>query len=178
MGIEADAFKETRMPHHRPHFTALGRWDVARHVIEQGETLARAAACANVLTSTVWGCCTWASRISESSLSPGIAPLETGPATRSGSAGSTCIRSSMTAAAWPTQRSTTTDTHRPGPAARSSATNRPSNASGPYGPGIYVESRTSGVAATRVAHYNERHSHNVLGNRPMDRIREVSGLNS
>ena len=26
------------MPHHRARFTALGRWDVARHVIEEGET--------------------------------------------------------------------------------------------------------------------------------------------
>src|SRR5450755_1618531 len=43
------------MPHHRARFTALGRWDVARHVIEEGETFARAAARANVSTSTVWG---------------------------------------------------------------------------------------------------------------------------
>jgi hypothetical protein len=32
------------MPHHRARFTALGRWDAARHVIEEGETFARAAA--------------------------------------------------------------------------------------------------------------------------------------
>ena len=31
------------MPHHRARFTALGGWDVARHVIEEGETFARAA---------------------------------------------------------------------------------------------------------------------------------------
>jgi transposase-like protein len=47
------------MPHHRARFTALGRWDVARHVIEEGETFARAAARADVSTSTVWG---WVSR--------------------------------------------------------------------------------------------------------------------
>jgi transposase InsO family protein len=55
VGVEAHAFKEARMPHHRARFTALGRWDVARHVIEEGETFARAAARANVSTSTVWG---------------------------------------------------------------------------------------------------------------------------
>src|SRR3954465_1871006 len=42
------------MPHHRARFTALGRWEVARFVIEEGETFARAAARANVSPSTVW----------------------------------------------------------------------------------------------------------------------------
>ena len=42
------------MPHHRARFTALGRWDVARRVIEDGETFAQAAAWANVSKSTVW----------------------------------------------------------------------------------------------------------------------------
>jgi transposase InsO family protein len=42
------------MPHHRARFTALGRWNVARFVIEDGETFARAAARANVAPSTVW----------------------------------------------------------------------------------------------------------------------------
>src|SRR4051812_44267220 len=42
------------MPHHRARFTARGRWDVARRVIEDGETFAQAAAWANVSTSTVW----------------------------------------------------------------------------------------------------------------------------
>src|ERR1700744_2830943 len=44
------------MPHHRARFTARGRWEVARRVIEDGETFAQAAAWANVSTSTVW---TW-----------------------------------------------------------------------------------------------------------------------
>jgi transposase-like protein len=43
------------MAHHRARFTAVGRWDVARHVIEDGETFARAAARADVSSSTVWG---------------------------------------------------------------------------------------------------------------------------
>ena len=43
------------MPHHRARFTPLGRWEVVRRVIEEGETFARAAARANVSTSTVWG---------------------------------------------------------------------------------------------------------------------------
>jgi transposase-like protein len=43
------------MPHHRARFTALGRRDVARNVIEEGETFARAAARTDVSTSTVWG---------------------------------------------------------------------------------------------------------------------------
>src|SRR3954467_10387816 len=47
------------MPHHRARFTARGRWDVARRVIEDGETFAQAAAWANVSTSTVW---TWVAR--------------------------------------------------------------------------------------------------------------------
>src|SRR3954454_5378793 len=42
------------MPHHRARFTARGRWEVARRVIEDGETFAQAAAWANVSTSTVW----------------------------------------------------------------------------------------------------------------------------
>ena len=47
------------MSHHRARFTVLGRWDVARHVIEEGETFARAAARAHVSPSTVWG---WVAR--------------------------------------------------------------------------------------------------------------------
>jgi transposase InsO family protein len=47
------------MPHHRARFTARGRWDVTRRVIEDGETFAPAAAWANVSTSTVW---TWVQR--------------------------------------------------------------------------------------------------------------------
>src|SRR3954453_15285748 len=47
------------MPHHRARFTARGRWQVARRVIEDGETFAEAAAWANVSTSTVW---TWVQR--------------------------------------------------------------------------------------------------------------------
>jgi len=43
------------MPHHRARFTARGRWEVARRVIEDGETFAQAAAWANVSKSTVWG---------------------------------------------------------------------------------------------------------------------------
>src|SRR3954451_2554584 len=42
------------MPHHRARFTARGRWEVARRVVEQGETFAQAAAWANVSKSTVW----------------------------------------------------------------------------------------------------------------------------
>ena len=42
------------MPHHRARFTARGRWEVARRVIEHGETFAQAAAWANVSKSTVW----------------------------------------------------------------------------------------------------------------------------
>src|SRR5215213_5523145 len=42
------------MPHHRARFTARGRWDVVRRVIEDGETFAQAAAWANVSKSTVW----------------------------------------------------------------------------------------------------------------------------
>lgn len=42
------------MPHHRARFTALGRWNVARRVVEDGETFAQAAAWANVSKSTVW----------------------------------------------------------------------------------------------------------------------------
>jgi len=42
------------MPHHRARFTAFGRWTVARLVIEDGETFARAAARGNVSRSTVW----------------------------------------------------------------------------------------------------------------------------
>jgi transposase InsO family protein len=40
--------------HHRARFTARGRWDVARRVVEDGETFAQAAAWANVSKSTVW----------------------------------------------------------------------------------------------------------------------------
>jgi len=42
------------MPHHRARHTALGRWEVVRRVVEEGETFARAAAWANVSKSTVW----------------------------------------------------------------------------------------------------------------------------
>ena len=42
------------MPHHRARFTARGRWEVVRRVVEDGETFARAAAWANVSKSTVW----------------------------------------------------------------------------------------------------------------------------
>src|SRR3954470_3142291 len=47
------------MPHHRARLTARGRWEVARRVIEDGETFAQAAAWANVSSSTVW---TWVQR--------------------------------------------------------------------------------------------------------------------
>ena len=42
------------MPHHRARFTARGRWEVVRRVVEDGQTFAQAAAWANVSTSTVW----------------------------------------------------------------------------------------------------------------------------
>ena len=42
------------MPHHRARHTPLGRWEVARRVVEEGETFAQAAAWANVSKSTVW----------------------------------------------------------------------------------------------------------------------------
>jgi transposase InsO family protein len=42
------------VPHHRARFTARGRELVVRRVVEDGETLAPAAAWANVSTSTVW----------------------------------------------------------------------------------------------------------------------------
>jgi transposase InsO family protein len=42
------------MPHHRARHTPLGRWEVVRRVIEEGETFAQAAAWANVSKSTVW----------------------------------------------------------------------------------------------------------------------------
>jgi transposase InsO family protein len=42
------------VPHHRARHTPLGRWEVARRVIEEGETFAQAAALANVSKSTVW----------------------------------------------------------------------------------------------------------------------------
>ncbi len=42
------------MPHHRARHTPLGRWDVVRRVVEQGQTFAQAAAWANVSKSTVW----------------------------------------------------------------------------------------------------------------------------
>ena len=43
------------MPHHRARFTALGRWEVVRRVVEDGDTFAQAAAWANVSKSTVHG---------------------------------------------------------------------------------------------------------------------------
>ena len=42
------------MPHHRARHTPLGRWEVVRRVVEEGETFAQAAAWANVSKSTVW----------------------------------------------------------------------------------------------------------------------------
>ena len=42
------------MPHHRARHTLLGRWEVVRRVVEDGETFAQAAAWANVSKSTVW----------------------------------------------------------------------------------------------------------------------------
>jgi transposase InsO family protein len=42
------------VPHHRARFTARGRWEVVRRVVEDGETFAQAAAWANVSKSTVW----------------------------------------------------------------------------------------------------------------------------
>jgi transposase len=42
------------VPHHRACFTARGRYDVVRRVVEDRETFARAAARANVSKSTVW----------------------------------------------------------------------------------------------------------------------------
>jgi len=42
------------MPHHRARHTPLGRWEVVRRVVEDGETFAQAAAWANVSKSTVW----------------------------------------------------------------------------------------------------------------------------
>jgi transposase InsO family protein len=47
------------VPHHRARFTARGRWEVVRRVVEDGETFAQAAAWANVSKSTVWE---WARR--------------------------------------------------------------------------------------------------------------------
>jgi transposase InsO family protein len=43
------------VPHHRARFTARGRWDVVRRVVEDGQTFAQAAAWANVSKSTVHG---------------------------------------------------------------------------------------------------------------------------
>ena len=43
------------MPHHRARFTARGRYEVVRRVVEQGETFAQAAAWANVSKSTAHG---------------------------------------------------------------------------------------------------------------------------
>jgi hypothetical protein len=34
VGVEAHAFKEARMPHHRARFTPLGRWNVARFAVD------------------------------------------------------------------------------------------------------------------------------------------------
>ena len=42
------------MSHHRARFTARGRDEVARGVVEDGQTYAQAAAWANVSKSTVW----------------------------------------------------------------------------------------------------------------------------
>jgi transposase len=42
------------VPHHRARFTARGRYEVVRRVVEDGETFAQAAAWANVSKSTVW----------------------------------------------------------------------------------------------------------------------------
>ena len=42
------------MPHHRARFTARGRYEVVRRVVEYGQTFAQAAAWANVSTSTAW----------------------------------------------------------------------------------------------------------------------------
>ena len=42
------------MPHHRARHTPLGRWEVVRRVVQDGETFAQAAAWANVSKSTVW----------------------------------------------------------------------------------------------------------------------------
>ena len=42
------------MPHHRARHTPLGRWEVVRRVVGDGETFAQAAAWANVSKSTVW----------------------------------------------------------------------------------------------------------------------------
>jgi transposase InsO family protein len=47
------------VPHHRARFTARGRWEVVRRVVEGGETFAQAAAWANVAKSTVHG---WVTR--------------------------------------------------------------------------------------------------------------------
>jgi transposase InsO family protein len=47
------------VPHHRARFTARGRYDVVRRVVEDGETFAQAAAWANVAKSTVHG---WVTR--------------------------------------------------------------------------------------------------------------------
>jgi transposase InsO family protein len=42
------------VPHHGARHTPLGRWEVARRVVEEGQTFAQAAAWANVSKSTVW----------------------------------------------------------------------------------------------------------------------------
>jgi len=47
------------VPHHRARFTARGRWEVVRRVVEEQQTFAQAAAWANVSKSTVW---TWVDR--------------------------------------------------------------------------------------------------------------------
>ena len=77
---------------------------------------------------------------------------------------------SATSAPGPTRRA---------PTARSSATSRRCNASGP------TRSSTPPATARRaslphwVRHYNERRTHSALGNRPpLHRVREVTGLNS
>jgi transposase len=42
------------VPHHRARFTARGRWEIVRRVVEDGESFAQAAAWGNVSKSTVW----------------------------------------------------------------------------------------------------------------------------
>jgi transposase InsO family protein len=53
------------VPHHRARFTARGRWEVVRRVVELEETCAPAAAWANVSTSTVHG---WVTRWRQASV--------------------------------------------------------------------------------------------------------------
>src|SRR4051794_38488886 len=53
-GCELTPSRRPGVPHHRARFTARGRWDVVRRVVELEETFAQAAAWANVSKSTVW----------------------------------------------------------------------------------------------------------------------------